>query len=346
MARDADVPAPRRAVAFPSLTAELLFAANLAASNLDDRPDADRAWVERQREQLPEAVRGSLGRFQGLWWPTMGLIDLFCWNSQFHDPQAFLSDVEQIPVDRFLTVLFNQDFTVDQVRTYMASPGQVRQRTVELCEFSVGTEEALEKIFTDPEGHRRCLVALIRGSDTPLFRQSRSDWLPQAEEAAKTVGRRLEAEDPFEVMESLRQKPIPGPRQFGRISFVPSLFIGHRHIRSWAGDHYIFFFQEGTVALQGPTETSAALADFLKILGDKTRMDILRLLSHGPSYGKQLSTNLGLTTATVSRHLDQLKAAGVVTEERADSNNVKLVRLVPESLESRWAQLRAYLQIS
>ncbi|HTH14358.1 MAG TPA: winged helix-turn-helix domain-containing protein, partial [Spirochaetia bacterium] len=334
MARDADVPAPRRALAFPSLTAELLFAANLVASDPADRPDADQSWVDRQRGQLPGEVRNSLGRFRGLWWPTMGLIDLFCWNGQFDDPEAFLADVEQFPVDRFLAILFNQDFTVEQIREFLAKPSQVRQRTVELCEFSSGTEEALEGIFADPEGHRRCLVALIRSSDTPLFRQSRADWLPQAQEAAKIVGRRLEAEDPFEVMESLRQKPIPGPRQFGRFSFIPSLFIGHRHIRSWAGDHYIFFFQEGTVGLQGPTEASAALADFLKILGDKTRMDILRLLSHGPSYGKQLSTNLGLTTATVSRHLDQLKAAGVVTEDRADSNNVKLVRLVPETLEA------------
>ena len=40
-----------------------------------------------------------------------------------------------------------------------------------------------------------------------------------------------------------------------------------------------------------------------------------------------------VTTATVSRHLDQLKAAGLVTEEKADNQNVKLVRLNAEGVE-------------
>ncbi len=105
----------------------------------------------------------------------------------------------------------------------------------------------------------------------------------------------------------------------------------------------VFFLQEGGIALTGPTEVGNELAEFLKVLGDKTRMDILRLLCCGPSYGKEIAASLHLTTATVSRHLDQLKAAGVVREDRADANNVKRLRYVPESLESQIERLKAYL---
>jgi DNA-binding transcriptional ArsR family regulator len=183
----------------------------------------------------------------------------------------------------------------------------------------------------------------VRGSNTALFRQGLNALPAEAETAIHTLERRLTAEDPVLVAESLRGKPLRGPSSYSRVTFVPSRLIGHRYIQCWGNGNGVFFLQLGAVNLTGPTQTGAELAEFLKVLADPTRMDILRLLCCGPSFGKEIAASLGLTTATVSRHLDQLKAAGLVKEERADTNNVKRLRFAPEALNGQFERLKTYL---
>jgi len=341
MARDADTPRTRSEV-FPSLTAELIFAANLAAS-VTDRTGVDPGWVRKQREQLPLRARQDLSRFDGFWWPTMGLVDFLCWNGLFHDPEDFLQDIAKIPIERFLSVLSNDDLTLDQVSELIADPSAARNLGDRISRFTFGDADHLEALFRDPEGHREALLNLVRSSDTALFRESFSLLVSQADSTIKTLERRLTTEDPVAVAASLREKRMHGPSTYGLVTFVPSRLIGHRHIQSWGNDHAIFFLQLGISGLVGPNETGTELAEFLKVLSDKTRMDILRLLCCGPSFGKEIASSLGLTTATVSRHLDQLKAAGLVREDRADANNVKRLRYVPESLDEQLERLKTYL---
>jgi ArsR family transcriptional regulator len=58
------------------------------------------------------------------------------------------------------------------------------------------------------------------------------------------------------------------------------------------------------------------LARSLKILGDPTRLRILRLLSAEPLSVGELTTILGLAQPSVSKQLGELKRAGLVREER------------------------------
>jgi len=341
MARDADTPSTRTEV-FPSLTAELIFAANLAASQ-SDRTGIEPGWVTRQRAQLPDSAQKALPRLQGFWWPTMGLVDFLCWNGLFHDPAAFLADVAQVPIAKFLSILSNDDLTEDQASALLAHPSDARSLGDRVSRFTFGTPDDLEALFRDPQGHREALLNLVRGSDTPWFREGYAQLATQAEPTIRILEHRLTTEEAVAVAASLREKPMHGPRTYSVVTFVPSRLIGHRHIQSWGNDRGVFFLQLGALSVAGPNETGAELAEFLKVLSDKTRMDILRLLCCGPSFGKEIAASLGLTTATVSRHLDQLKAAGLVREDRADANNVKRLRYVPESLDGQLERLKTYL---
>jgi len=344
MARDSDATAFPPTAVLTSRTAELIFAANLAAGGGAARPGVEPGWAEAQRTLLPAETQGFLARLEGLWWPTQGTVDFLCHNGHFHDPGAFVDDLLRWPLDQFLAVLFNDDLTPQEAADLVRTPSLVASWSTKFSRFSEGTSAALEALFRDPEGHRRGLAALILASDTPLFRQAFSQLTQEAAGTIRTIERRLQVEPPLKVAESLRGKALRHSEvPYHRYTFVPSRLIGHHHIQSWGNGHAVFFLQEGALALTGPNETGAELAEFLKVLGDNTRMDILRLLCCRPSYGKEIAASLGLTTATVSRHLDQLKAAGLVREERADTNNVKKLRYVPESLETQWERLRAYL---
>ncbi|MGM9950089.1 MAG: ArsR/SmtB family transcription factor [Lysinibacillus sp.] len=69
-------------------------------------------------------------------------------------------------------------------------------------------------------------------------------------------------------------------------------------------------------ALSDERQASDELAVHLKALADPNRLLILRLLSVKKEYGAKLAEYIGLTTATISHHLDILKKAGLVKEEK------------------------------
>ena len=54
------------------------------------------------------------------------------------------------------------------------------------------------------------------------------------------------------------------------------------------------------------------LSQYLKILGDPTRIDILDLLKERNYYAKELSDKLFITPATLSYHISQLHVCGFI----------------------------------
>jgi DNA-binding transcriptional ArsR family regulator len=343
MARDSDPSTTIPTEVTVSLTAELLFAADQVAAAPDRRTLADPAAVARLRGDLPPRVLKAAERLQGFWWTTMGLVDYLCWNGQFQDPQAFCQDVLATPITQFLPILFNGDLTPDQVAPLIAAPDTAANLGPRVSKFSQGTPEAYVALFRDPEGHRQALVDLVLACDVPWFRESVEALRQTVAPTIRDLENRLRAEDPLTVAESLRDKAISRQRVYDRCTFVVTRWMATHYIQCIGAGRAAFFVKEGTPILVGPSRTGTELAEVLKVLGDKTRMDILRLASCGPTYGKELAASLGLTTATVSRHLDQLKAVGLIREDRADANNVKVLRYEPQILDKHLERLRAYL---
>ena len=56
--------------------------------------------------------------------------------------------------------------------------------------------------------------------------------------------------------------------------------------------------------------------DAFKALADPTRRDILRLLRDGPRTSGEIAEHFPTAWATVSRHLGQLRDAGLIISER------------------------------
>jgi biotin operon repressor len=61
-----------------------------------------------------------------------------------------------------------------------------------------------------------------------------------------------------------------------------------------------------------------ALVRFYKALADPTRLRMVALLLERPMYGQELAEALGIKPPTVSHHLSELRAAGVVRERKVD----------------------------
>jgi DNA-binding transcriptional ArsR family regulator len=91
------------------------------------------------------------------------------------------------------------------------------------------------------------------------------------------------------------------------------------------GNVTILFDSEMTEARLAEIERGKEQAiNSLKALGDNSRLDILRLIAHseGKIHGKKIAESLSLSASAVSRHLTQLKDAGLIAEESQDNRTI------------------------
>ncbi len=106
--------------------------------------------------------------------------------------------------------------------------------------------------------------------------------------------------------------------------------------------------------------SSASDVDLLQVCADEERLGILRHLYEAPATQKDLGAKLRISSGTLSRHMSQLKAAGLVRQGRSSRSpyaltvpvetwqllrtttnlNLALTRTKLEALEQRSADLQ------
>ncbi len=84
------------------------------------------------------------------------------------------------------------------------------------------------------------------------------------------------------------------------------------------------------------------IADRMKVLGDSTRLEILRILGEEPTYQADLAKRLKLTTPTISHHMSLLIHAGFITDEIRD--NRIYYHLNPKNLSNLTENLKRHLK--
>lgn len=60
----------------------------------------------------------------------------------------------------------------------------------------------------------------------------------------------------------------------------------------------------------------------LRALGDESKFEILQYIADKKAYGIELANALGLTTATISKHMSALRSFGLINAEKKDNNRV------------------------
>ncbi|AIQ29120.1 hypothetical protein P40081_13825 [Paenibacillus sp. FSL P4-0081] len=81
----------------------------------------------------------------------------------------------------------------------------------------------------------------------------------------------------------------------------------------------------------------------LKALSDRNRIMILRILHQHKEYGARLANTLDLTTATISHHLEILKQAGLIVEEKV--GNIKYFELDHSRFNRLLQELSSFVQM-
>ena len=104
----------------------------------------------------------------------------------------------------------------------------------------------------------------------------------------------------------------------------PQIYAGYAYDRglgiSVALAFIVFGMQRENLVLQVNKEAQTNL--LFQALSDQKRIDILRMVSKRPWYGKELASHFKLTTATMSYHLNRLVNAGLLRIEVGEQKRI------------------------
>ena len=344
MAHDFEGPPSVKVLVFFSPVAELIFASNLATSKDPGLEPVDEEWRRQQREQLGEEATAYLDLIAaGIDWPMLSLCDYLPISGLYESWEDFRAFVEARDIDDFIHTVLNGEIPRGELSALYKNPSGAATWAAGFSSFSKMSPKAAVRIFSEPELFRRQLLSYVGANRTPAF-ESRLELLrPRFEARMGRVREGLVGKDPLAFAEELTKKTCSFPRELRSYSFVPSYFLGRKNLFSLGSGNLLLAFSLDA-RVEDEAEGAEEIADLMKVLGDRTRLDILRLLAEGPSYGKAIADRLGLTTASVSRQLDQLKSAGLVLEDRADSSNIKLLKLETAAMDDLFRRTRGFLK--
>lgn len=144
----------------------------------------------------------------------------------------------------------------------------------------------------------------------------------------------LRQKDSLEYSESLMGKSFHNRGPFEQFYFVPTIFMPIRCCR-WFEKKQIMIFD----AIRLGQQDNQMIAEALKMLSDKTRFQILKLLKERKSMnGIEIAEQMKLAPSTVSHHMSHLKKSGLVHEEPAGNTkyysiNIHCMKNCIETLE-------------
>lgn len=136
--------------------------------------------------------------------------------------------------------------------------------------------------------------------------------------------------------------PLPEEYPVTDIVYVPVYLMPSSVYMFYGyGNITVLFNSERTEARLAELERSKQqLVNVFKALSDGSRIDILRLIAHHGEqmHGKRIAHKLNLSPSAVSRHLAQLKEAGLIAEETHDNRTITYtvredaINALPETL--------------
>ncbi|HYE09135.1 MAG TPA: winged helix-turn-helix domain-containing protein [Patescibacteria group bacterium] len=259
----------------------------------------------------------------------MNILNLILESGELSSIPKFIEYIEQLDLLDFYYFLLNEE--IDKVKIEKAfTDKKERYKIQEKIKWMVGDSELME-FFEHPENIKRNTVNTYK---TVL----NNDFMAKLERCKDRMEAGIQYVDSFtgkDSVESALEKISGRPRKlfsgYKEYCIIPSYFVSpQRCIRIFSGDKLYVVF-DCRVTRDKREALLEELSKILKVIDDKSRMEILRILVNNKNYGKALSDLVGISTPTVSHHLDILKQAGFIQEEKI--RNIKYFYADKEKLK-------------
>lgn len=323
---------------------------------LNERSDATVAWRQRSHRSLPKDFGALVDKIapHAMMWPLLAdaLRDATT-DAQFPelletiqsaDDRAFqhavLSGIFR-DTETVATLVAGNQSLGDATRTEAErSPALLTLMGLHPFDQSSDVAVALARIVDDPAGYRDDLSNALQTFWTLVFRETWRDLqagMTQARAAlqlalenntpsefARDIGLPVALDDKKKVVSSLRGRALYPYKSVSEIHVIPSAFNDARLWAAYADDagSVRLYFPVFRPELLREDVTSVDAATVFRALGDTTRYAIASVLAHEPQTSVELAKAFGVSKATISHHIQLMRAAGLLEESATDNGIV------------------------
>ncbi|MBT2641467.1 winged helix-turn-helix transcriptional regulator [Bacillus sp. ISL-41] len=309
------------------------------SSLLDSRKEKDRLYG-----QLVKELDKNSAKFLDFWdsktdWSFTFLFNFLLPCPYFHDVELFLEKISTLSDPDFLYHFFGESIPEKQIKELIKDPEKLRSIEDTIWWETVEKKSTMQDILNNLPDFRKSFISLLlTASQSEAFRDELTKITNLVQESIDKV-KSIDME-PLALAQYIMGKTFRRTSLYQVYYFIPSYFFAANRIRIFDSKTCIIIY--GVDApLVDYRKKSAELEVQLKALSDRNRILILRMLTRNKEYGAKISEYLGITTATVSHHLELLKKAGFVKEEKVGT--IKYFSYNQEHAEATLKQLQEFI---
>jgi len=296
------------------------------------KPERRAVWVREAREALPADFLAELEAFYEPYFKGALFFELAVDDDAPNDVPSYIAHVRDMDPARFLFYVLGRIVPAEEIAATGLEPDAVRAAILRspYYDHCMCMEAPLDVILADVPAFQRRLTDLWAWYWEVFF----ADQMPALEARwARCLNDKeglLAREGGMALWEHITGRPellppLPPDQPVRAITFIPAYLMAAPVYMFYGwGKITVLFDSERRQARTVEIEQNKELAlTVFKALSDSSRLDILRWIAYyeGEMNGKQIAAKTGLSASAVSRHLAQLRDAGLIVEEAGDRRN-------------------------
>lgn len=294
-------------------------------------------WADETLARFTEEERKALETIASYRLSGIELVNFAADLGELVSINKFIESMKQIDTLDYFYYLLNEE--IEKTKIHRAfNDHKERFRIQEKLKWII-EEDELMYFFNHPDEIKEKAVKVFEAVNNSGFMGKLEKCRDKVEYGTQYVNSFVGKDSIDAVLEKvsgLSRKVFSGYKTY---YIMPSYFVSPRFVWIYMGEKLFAVF-DCRVTRDKKEALLEELSTILKVIDDKSRMEILRRLVNRKSYGKALSDEVGISTPTVSHHLDILKQAGFVKEEKI--RNIKYFYADKERLKKVIQDINKY----
>lgn len=325
---------------FPSKIAEMIAVMRILVDSR--RYESEREFIDRLHKKLTVESINFLNLISGIKFPGADFFGFFLNEGIYHDFDLFIEKISGYHDVDFIYLAFDREISREKIEAARNDRGRFQSLVKELTSsLWQGGTEPIQALVYNTANYKNGLINLAREIYNDEEFSIKVDGLSGVyKQSVEDIRRRLLNKSPLDLAMEIKNKNFTCKSSYARYYFLPTFFLHDLNIAGWNEDIFMLFYNVKDEERVDNEEIDKVLATF-KSLSDRTRLQILQHLRSKPSYGKLLAERLKLSTATISRHLEQLRAMDLIVEEKTD--NYKYFKLNKREIDGLLKNIQEFL---
>ncbi len=228
------------------------------------------------------------------------------------DANEFKRQLMNLSDDKMRCALTGGVLTLDELNDITEQ--QVRDAIIKAGVRSV---EEFMQIYLSPhsffESFGKLLCEVVESKEFQNLYSK--DIIEKLDLMCKQMHDEMEARHPLSYAQGLMGKSFYNIADWGVYEFIPVEICPYHALRLMDQDTNILLYNVNPKN-DPPEEIKVRLVQNMKLISDPKRMELMKLIYAKPMSGKEIAKALNISTATVSHHIEQLRSAGFLNEER------------------------------